>query len=58
MHRVPTCQERTSKFVLDRVTPSPEAELVNAGESSVTYIGRKWDEAVGGWVGRGDAHCE
>lgn len=51
VHRVPTCQERTSKFVLDRVTPSPEAELVNAGESSVTYIGRKWDEAVGGWVG-------
>lgn len=29
--------------------PSPEADLVNAGESSVTYIGRKWDEAVGGW---------
>lgn len=22
---------------------------MNAGESSVTYIGRKWDEAVGGW---------
>lgn len=60
VHRVPTCQERTSKFVLDRVTSSPEAELVNAGESSVTYIGRKWDEAVGGRVGRGDgdAQCE
>lgn len=22
---------------------------MKAGESSVTYIGRKWDEAVGGW---------
>lgn len=49
VHRVFTCQERTSRFVLDRVTPSPEADLVNAGESSMTYIGRKWDEAVGGW---------
>lgn len=22
---------------------------MKAGESSVTYIGRKWDEAMGGW---------
>lgn len=42
-------RERTSKFVTDGVTPSPEADRVNAGESSVTYIGRKWGEAVGGW---------
>lgn len=40
--------ERIPKFVSGDVTPSVEAYVVNAGESSVTYIGRKWDGAVGG----------